>query len=453
MRKSSLFVIFGLLFAAYAAVPAPANAADAASGRPAAIANVIAATSSSRPALANMRAPNMSVAIPKPSIQATVSGPGHVAGGTGTGTGNGGAVTATPPAEKNSATCREAYRQCMDDFCLMDESEGLRCACSDNINASKSLIKSITDVQQQAEDLYTTGVEREKLGAQAMIVFGTGAKARSRGIDWSTWMNSGDSASLDSDQDIGDSLFAMAADGCKARLAACGPDADMEETLYSRMIANDCKHFSAFLKDQQKIANNNLAAGQKAVRAARTSMLATTNKYNRGECLLALKSCIATKGGCGDNFENCLDASLLARRTKACDNILDQCMYTRDEVLDDWAAESKRVLADAAKYADMNKRNTCLARIRACLSDNCSASYDVKNATDSACLTNVNIAAGICPIITECNTLVPGLKNVIGDQLAYLRVQFCQNDIDKCLQDKCGADYTAPECLGKRTAD
>ena len=37
-----------------------------------------------------------------------------------------------------SKECREAYRECMDEFCLLDESEGYRCACSSNINKSKS---------------------------------------------------------------------------------------------------------------------------------------------------------------------------------------------------------------------------------------------------------------------------------------------------------------------------
>ncbi|MBP3316289.1 MAG: hypothetical protein J6L70_01665 [Alphaproteobacteria bacterium] len=39
--------------------------------------------------------------------------------------------------------CREAYRACMDEFCLLDESEGYRCACSSNIEKSKDLIQEI----------------------------------------------------------------------------------------------------------------------------------------------------------------------------------------------------------------------------------------------------------------------------------------------------------------------
>ena len=156
---------------------------------------------------------------------------------------------------------------------------------------------------------------------------------------------------------------------------------------------------------------------------------------------------LQTKGGCGANFENCLDADLLGRRSHACENVLDQCMAVRDYVLKDWQAEAEMILVDAAKYADKYRRQTCLAQIQVCLEDGCST------ATNSACLTDVNVAAGICPIIDECNELVPGLKTVVGNKLGYLRTQFCQNDVDACLRDKCGANFTAPECVGKKTSE
>ena len=62
----------------------------------------------------------------------------------------------------DNTECRAAYRECMDDFCLLDESEGERCSCSDNIKQSKTLIQEIQKIQSEAELLYTEGVEREK---------------------------------------------------------------------------------------------------------------------------------------------------------------------------------------------------------------------------------------------------------------------------------------------------
>lgn len=350
--------------------------------------------------------------------------------------------------------CRDAYRECMDDFCMLDESEGGRCSCSNNIKQSKSLIQEIQKIQSDAELLYTEGVEREKLGARAKFVkFGESETAkrasRTSGIDLVAWINGGGSAeSLAADEDIGDNLYDMAADSCEYILSQCDARrAEMEERLYQREIVKDCKAFDGYLAEQKRDAESNKRTAQAAVRSATLDMLSTTNKYNRGECLLAYRACISDKGGCGVNFENCLDASLLNRRANACENVLDQCMAVKSFVLEDWTAESKMILTEAAKYADENMRLMCNAKIRACLEEGCSVS------TDSGCLTNVNVAAGVCPIIDECNNKIPGLKQSWNEKLAELRTNFCQNDVDKCLRDKCGTNFTAPECVGKSTTD
>ena len=356
------------------------------------------------------------------------------------------------PAPGGSGDCREAYRACMDEFCLLDESEGYRCACSSNIEKSKDLIQEIQKIQEEADKLYTEGVEREQLGAKARLVFGESEAAkkssRASGLSFSEWLNNDyDEEELDTDAYIGDGLYSMAAEFCAAELDACGTKAEMEEMLYSRQITADCKSFSSYLNEQKINAQANKRTAEAAVRKARLEMLDTTNKYNQGECLLAYKACIADKGGCGSNFENCLDADLLGRRANACENVLDQCMAVRDYVLKDWEAESQAILVDAEKYADKYRRQTCLAQIQVCLEDGCSTS------TNSACLSDVNVAAGVCPIIDECETMIPGIKSVVNDKLFYLRTQFCQNDVDACLRDKCGENFNAPECIGKKASE
>lgn len=406
-----------------------------------------------RMSMAGARSPNIVASIQPTMTTKTTTATGDTTNGTVATL----AVAASSDTSgvQNSGDCRTAYRACMDEFCLLDESEGRRCACSSNIEQSKSLIQEIQSIQSEADSLYTVGVEREQLGARAKLVFGESENAkkssRASGMSFIDWLNGGSSASdtdaLDADNDIGDGLYAMASEYCADKLAACGDSAEMEETLYARQIISDCKSFNAYLTDQKTNATANKRTAEAAVRKARLEMLDTTNKYNRGECLLAYRACIADKGGCGTNFENCLDADLLGRRANACENVLDQCMAVRDYVVQDWTAESETVLADAAKYADKNARATCLARIQVCLEDSCSTE------TNSTCLTDVNVAAGICPVITECETLIPGIQSSVNDKLGYLRTQFCQNDIDKCLQDKCGENFTAPECLGKTSTE
>ena len=441
----------GYFFAILMLFPGVADAATRASGN--------ARVGTSRASQVGARMPSMSVnttqmvqTVPTTTVNPTVSTT------TPSGGNSGGSGTTNAPEDNDgsggqtvvagSESCREAYRACMDEFCLLDESEGYRCACSSNINESKSLIQEIQEIQEEADLLYTEGVEREQMGAQARLVFGESEAAkkssRASGISFADWINSdsGD-AGLGADDDIGDNLYAMAADFCADRLDACGDDAEMEEMLYARQVVQDCKAYETYLKDQKTIAEQNKRTAEAAVRQARLSMLDTTNRYNRGECLLAYRACIADKGGCGVNFENCLDADLLQRRANACENVLDQCMAVREYVLEDWEDEAEMILVEAAKYADRNARATCLARIQLCLEDSCSTE------TNSACLTDVKVAAGICPVITECEAMIPGIQAVVNDKLGYLRTQFCQNDIDACLRDRCGENFTAPECVGK----
>ena len=385
-----------------------------------------------------------SVAV-QPLATAEVQQPASVAGG---------AETVDKKEENDSAdsvisssSCRDAYRACMDDFCLLEESQGERCACSDNINLAKSKINEVLEIQAQADKLYTEGVEREQLGAKARLVFAdNNTSTKISSANFLSWLSDeeSDEESVGEDVELGDVLYKKAKKYCADELKSCGTKAEMEEMLYSRMIIQDCKSYDAYLVDQKTNAESNKRIAESAVRKARLEMFGTTNKYNRGECLLAYRSCIADKGGCGANFENCLDAKLLQRRSNACDNILDQCMAVRDYVVKDWKTESKSVLEEAAKYADKYERQTCLARVQDCLEEGCSTS------TNAECLTNVNVAAGICPVITECDEKIPGFQAVVNDKLGYLQTKFCENDIDKCLQDKCGVDFTKPECLGKK---
>ena len=81
-------------------------------------------------------------------------------------------------ASSESVDCREEYRECMDEFCLLDESEGERCICSDNIKQSKKIIQEIEQLQNDAEKLYSEGVERERLGAKAKYIFGDSDQAK-----------------------------------------------------------------------------------------------------------------------------------------------------------------------------------------------------------------------------------------------------------------------------------
>jgi hypothetical protein len=357
----------------------------------------------------------------------------------------------TTPGAAQPLDCKTAYNDCMNQFCLLDESEGARCACSDNIDASKSKIKEIKDIQDAAEKLYTQGVEREKYGASASLVFADTSNIQSnRFANWLSLEFSDESASsLDEGFVMGDALYEMASNQCAATLATCGAAAEMEKLLYSRQIIADCRTFGQYLDGQKRAAEQNKAAAELAVRTARAEMLDTTNKYNRGQCLLAYKSCVSYSAGCGANFENCMDKDLLERRAHTCDNILDECMAVRPDVLRDWADEigapDKRgtILWQAAEFERTNKPLSCRSKTTACLEQGCSKS------TNTMCLTDINIAAGICPVIDDCEAIVPGFKDAYKDELRALSMRFCENDLSACFAEKCGKNMSDPVCLNQ----
>ncbi len=178
----------------------------------------------SRMSQAGLRSVNMSpnlTGASMPTLNINPGGTTNSGGGSNSGTDDTGSGNNNSSENSGTSTqsCREAYRACMDEFCLLDESEGSRCACSSNINQSKSLIQEIQDIQEEADKLYTEGVEREQLGAQARLVFGESEEAkkssRISGISFADWINSGnteETASLGADSDIGDPLYYMAAE-------------------------------------------------------------------------------------------------------------------------------------------------------------------------------------------------------------------------------------------------
>ncbi|MCL1786072.1 MAG: hypothetical protein FWG39_02900 [Alphaproteobacteria bacterium] len=355
------------------------------------------------------------------------------------------AASAAPVAEN----CRADYRECMDAFCLGDPLEGDRCVCSNAMHDFRSMQKEIDGINDQAMRIRTEDVERVQMGTKAAAVFGSTTKSTSekRREELLALFSKTPDSNNQTEEIIGDALLRAASNSCASRLKACGPDAQMEEMLYTLQIQNDCKAFGGYLESMKKEANDNKRLAEGEVRAARREMLDTTDRMNRGECLIAFRTCVEEKGGCGDGLENCLDRRLVDRRSHACENILDECNAVRRDVMKDWDDEVKHLLALASVNNEANQRRTCRARSWDCLEEACSLD------TSAQCLTNINVAAGMCPVIVECDVMIPGFRRGIADQLGEMRNRFCQNDATKCLQEQCGANFSAAACIGKKTSD
>jgi hypothetical protein len=312
-------------------------------------------------------------------------------------------------------------------------------------------MSEIKSINAESEKIFTSGVEREKLGAKADLIMG--ANTNSDNDIWARFNKIGsgtdDGVSLSNDTEIGDVLYAIASENCASQLAACGDTAEMERILYSRQITADCKSFDSYLDSQKTAALQNQELAQAEVRKVRSEMYDTTNKYNRGECLLAYKACVSFTAGCGADFENCMDEDLLIRRAHTCDDVLDQCTAERKNVEADWLEEigssEKRgtIMWQAAEYEKYNKPLSCRSKALSCLEEGCATS------TNTMCLTDINVAAGICPIIDDCENIpIPGFRDSIKDEMKSLAAKRCESDLATCFADRCGKNMTDPVCLG-----
>ncbi len=353
-------------------------------------------------------------------------------------------VPAAQPA--SSGDCRKDYRDCMDTFCLRSEEDGRRCSCSDNYFAAESRNKAVEDKIRIADEKNVKEVARIRAGAIADSVMGPAGDSGEEITMEDMLRSLEDTAPVGTvadDKFFGDVQFNTAYSQCKTMLNSCEDKREMEELLYAQLVSSDCKEFDGYLDEKERNAELYVLGAEMNLVAARKEMFGKVNKYNRGECREAYRTCIQNAGGCGADFENCLDETALRLAGHVCEGILNQCMDTRPYVLSDWAEEQKTVLKNANLRAEELKPQMCYTRIQGCLEENCAKS------TNALCLSNINIASGVCKVIDECDKLVPGMKSYVEGELGLLNHIFCRNDITSCLIEKCGTDFASQECEGQ----
>ncbi|MCL2017674.1 MAG: hypothetical protein FWG80_02800 [Alphaproteobacteria bacterium] len=374
-----------------------------------------------------------------------------------------------------AANCQADYRECMDQFCLRDATEGERCVCSETVNFSafQKIIQETEKIQSEAQRIYSEDVERAELGAKASEVFNDKDLAKKRDCEKRGWNwdesrqrcrrpsllnNDFDSGEIDLDEPSYRDVHKL----CEPKLDKCTDnEKSMQISLYKNQIANDCKAYDTYLKDEKRTAETNKRIAEQSVRAKRVQHWDRDNKYNHAQCFTVYTDCMRVIAGCGDNFENCIcdrdpvgniegtcdDEKMLARRQESCDYVLEECQRSSAAVKAQFKSETPQFIRGAERYIAENFATTCRSRTWACLEDNCSYS------TSSQCLDNIRIAAGICPIITRCNELIPGFEDSFKDQLKSFAIDFCENDIGKCLRNACGEDFTAPQCIGRKLSE
>ena len=286
--------------------------------------------------------------------------------------------------------CYDAYYGCMDQFCIMENSNGGSCACSDDNEKYEAQLAEIKETFDEADRISTVEVEKIEAGAKADIIFNGSRRYDENGnvigVDERTEedikateranrRNIKFNSVYDDDDDMdalemiagkkGNELFKLSEQICLDMVPeSCEKDVQMLRQVYSRQITADCKAFANYVEEQQKEAQLAMVDADKAVRDALRQSFEDANEYDLGKCIVKFRECMTTDDACGENWENCVStiasenmqnnkatsvadstvetietyditASTMERlnaKRDICENILDKCMAVRNQV-------------------------------------------------------------------------------------------------------------------------
>ncbi len=398
--------------------------------------------------------------------------------------------------------CYDAYYGCMDQFCIVDNESGGSCACSDKNAEYEKRLNKIKDTLSEADRIKTEEVERVQAGANADIIFnGTREYDKKTGEVVSSKSGKGDSKksltslwddeSEEDEEDMdsiadktGDELFKAADELCRAQMDedTCKKDIPLLKQMYSRQIVSDCKGFANLLEKKEAEAKNEMSSANAAVRSALKESLETSNKYDRGECMVEYKKCMQSADACGSNWENCVftvagenmqnnetkstagtkvqtidtyditasTMEILDSKRYICERVLDQCVKVREYVWNDFLREAAPTIRLAESKVESQKRQSCLTDISNCIQKACKDDIVGKGKeTMDACLARPDMARSFCKVeIDPCERMEPQIWDYVKDKLAALRVDVCTQEVKDCFTDdtRCGADFS--KCLG-----
>ena len=401
--------------------------------------------------------------------------------------------------------CYDAYYGCMDQFCILDNEDGGSCACSDKNAGYQARLEKIKDTLAEADRLQTEEVERVQAGANADIIFNgtreydkkTGdvaqtpkqTAAEKRQSLLAMW----DDVSADDDvfgdmesiaDKTGDALFAAADNLCREQIDmdTCSKDYTLLKQMYSRQIVSDCKGFENSIAKREAEAKTAMNNANAAVRSALKDSLASSNKYDRGECMVEYKKCMQGPDACGADWANCVftiagenmqnnqatstaktkvkktvtyditdsTMEILESKRYICERVLDQCVKVREYVWSDFLREAAPTIKLAESKAESKKRQSCLTDISNCIQKACKDDIAGKGRdTMDACLARPDMARSFCKVeIDPCERMEPQIWAYVKDKLAAMRVDACTQEVKDCFTDdtRCGPDFS--NCIG-----
>lgn len=353
-------------------------------------------------------------------------------------------------------SCQEKYNGCMDAFCMLENSNGGRCTCSDKINDLNKALAEIERIDEQSYRMATIGIEQLEMGADADAAIAMAqdvtnkiknpqAATQGRKLDFSAFetpvdftedifkSSSSDPNSLD--DKTGNDLYNAVSKLCKQQIPECESSIKTIELLYSQQIKSDCLAYENTIKKKRNESNEKLLAAERALREAALEQHNIMNKYDIDECTLKFKECMQTTGGCGEDFSGCATVvatdntsarnnmlgktkkykiqgavsaieiaastydTLFAKKT-LCEGVTKQCVAVADRVWDTFLRESAPQIKSAEVIAEDNARQNCISDISACFQKACRDNMDPNDPDGSydMCLTRPETMLNVCRI-------------------------------------------------------
>lgn len=395
-----------------------------------------------------------------------------------------------------SEECQNKYFGCMDAFCMLDNTSGGRCVCSNRNAELDEVLAEIEKLDQQSYQMATYGVEKIEMGSDANAALAKANAAakeaadaveknnRRRQLDLSLWENGvsfededvfdifSESSSIDGKR--GDALQRAASDLCVAQIPECSADMSMLKLLYAQKIKSDCNAYENSLKQQKSASQTKLAAAERALRDAALEQLRAENRYDLGQCTIEFKKCMQTTGGCGDDFAACASVAAMdntntnkstSRKVKnyaikgsattieiaassydtllskkpLCETVTKQCVAVADKVWDTFLKEVAPAVKSAELIAEDNMRQNCIGNISQCFQRACRDNIDPNDPDGSydMCLTRPETMLNVCKIpLNACGIDASSASKAQQSQIwDFVVARLASMRVDSCTKE------------------
>lgn len=397
-----------------------------------------------------------------------------------------------------SDACKNLYYGCMDSFCMLDNTSGGRCLCSDR-NAELDLIANeIQKLDEQTYAMATSGVERIEMGeiaddvikqakdvANSFTNTGSETVKKRQKLDLTMWSSAIDFSEDEEEAEAsfldgksGAGLHDAVYDLCSAQIAnqnpECNASLSMLKLMYTQQIKSDCTAYENSLKQQKTASTQKLMAAETALRDAALEQYKSANKYDLGQCTIEFKKCMMTTAECGDDFSKCasmvaldntnssvksskkqnttysikgaktaieISASTydtLIAKKPICDSVTKSCVKVRDKVWDTFLAEVAPQLKSAELIAEDNARQNCTASISSCFQKACKDNIDPNDPDGSydMCLTRPETMISLCKVpLNACGISTEKKEYEKSLIWQYVKAVMASMRVDSCTNE------------------